>query len=55
MFKIERLESQIIYKVLGAIKHRGLNMIANIGSGHLFLREENLSLIIITILHISHI
>jgi hypothetical protein len=31
MLKIEKLESQIIYKVLGAIKPKGLNMIAKLG------------------------
>jgi hypothetical protein len=30
-------------KSLGAIKLHGLNMIAKIGKGHLYLREENLS------------
>jgi hypothetical protein len=32
------LESQIIFKVLGAIKPKGLNRVAKIGYGHLCLR-----------------
>jgi hypothetical protein len=38
------LDSQIIFKVLGAIKPKVLNINAKIGYGHLCLREENLSL-----------
>jgi hypothetical protein len=37
------LESQIIFKLLGAIKLKGLNRIAEISYGHPCLREESLS------------
>jgi hypothetical protein len=40
---VERMESQIIKKVLGASKPKGLNRIAKMGLSHLCLREENLS------------
>jgi hypothetical protein len=43
MLKIEKLESQIIFKLLGAIKLMGLNRIAEISYGHPCLREESLS------------
>jgi len=43
MLKVKRLESQIILKVLGASKPKGLNRIAIISEDHLCLREENLS------------
>jgi hypothetical protein len=33
------------FKDLGAIKPKGINRIAKIGYGHIFLREENLSFI----------
>jgi hypothetical protein len=41
--KSKRLESQIIFKLLGAIKLKGLNRIAEISYGHPCLREESLS------------
>ena len=43
--KNERLQNQIIFKVLGAIKQKDLNWIAKVGYGYLFLLEENLSFI----------
>jgi hypothetical protein len=41
--KSKRLENQIILKVLGVSKPKGLNSITKIDHGHLCLREENLS------------
>jgi hypothetical protein len=41
--KVKIFESQIILKSLGATKPKGINRVATIGKGHLFLREENLS------------
>jgi hypothetical protein len=43
--KTKRLQSQIIFKVLGAIKQKDLNRIAKVDYGYLFLLEENLSVI----------
>ena len=41
--KSKRLENQIILKVLGVSKPKGLNSITKIDQGHLCLREENLN------------
>ena len=43
--KNERLQKQIIFKVLEAIKQNDLNRIAKVGYDYLFLLEENLSVI----------
>ena len=43
--QVERVESQIVSKDLGASKPKGLHRIAKIVYGHLCLREENLSFI----------
>jgi hypothetical protein len=43
--KTKKLQSQIIVKVLGAIKQKDLNRIAKVDYGYLFLLEENLSVI----------
>jgi pentose-5-phosphate-3-epimerase len=43
--KIERLQSQIIVKVLGAIKQKDLNRIAKVGYGYLFLGRRTLVLL----------
>jgi hypothetical protein len=44
-FKVENLENQIIYKFLGSIKRKDLNRIAKIGSGHLCMMEEIMSIL----------
>jgi hypothetical protein len=42
MLNIKRLESQIMYKSLGARNLKALNGIPEISHGHQYLREETL-------------
>jgi hypothetical protein len=42
--KFERFENQIILNVLEESKPKGLNRIAKIDYGHLYMREENINL-----------